>query len=142
QTEMDIIEHFQDHDAGKYIWMSTFSNQVALDQRYGPTYHSAVWKSSILRGAITETGLAASNVFLATATKYSMLQSPYVAKPESAMPGKEAKELAKLYAASADGDVPACGRCGSNPFIFEVTLHEVKPGMMDSYVTHMGENVF
>ena len=142
ETGMNIIGHFPDQDAGKYIWMRNYPNQAALDQRYRATYDSAVWKSGKLRGGITETGLAGSNVFLATATKYSMLQSPYVAKPESAMPGKEAKELAKLYAASADGDVPACGRCGSNPFIFEVTLHEVKPGMMDSYVTHMGENVF
>ena len=58
-------------------------------------------------------------------------------------PDPEAKQLTKMYAESKDGEVPNCGKCGSNPFIFEVTLHEVKPGMMDSgTVQYMGEQVF
>jgi hypothetical protein len=101
-----------------------------------------VWKSGKLRGGITETGLAGSTVYLATATRYSKLQYPYQPTPESATLGAEAKELSKLYALSPDGQVPSCGACGSNPFIFEVNLYDVKPGMMDTFVQYMGEKVF
>lgn len=142
EVGMNIIGHFPDLDASKYIWMRNYPNQATLVKRYRATYDSEVWKSGKLRGGITETGLAGSNVFLATTTKYSKLQNPYVATPESSVKGQGANELTKLYAASPDGNVPDCGKCGNNPFIFEVTLHEVKPGMMDNYVQYMGEKIF
>jgi hypothetical protein len=139
---MSIVGHFPDQDAARYIWFRTYPNEVTRDQRYRATYDSAVWKSGKLRGGITETGLAGSTVYLAAATKYSKLQHPYKPTPESATVGAEAKELAKLYAGSPDGQVPNCGKCGSNPFIFEVNLYDVKPGMMDTFVQYMGEKVF
>jgi len=138
-THMNIIGTFPDLDAGKYIWFRNYPNHKALDERYRATYDSETWKSGKLRGGITNTGIAFTNVYLATATKYSKLKDPYVAKPEVAVPTEEAKALAKMYADSKDGEVPNCGKCGSNPFIFEVTLHDVKVGMMDSYVEHMGQ---
>jgi hypothetical protein len=138
-THMNIIGTFPDLDAGKYIWFRNYPNPKALDERYRATYDSETWKSGTLRGGITDTGIAFTNVYLATATKYSKLQSPYVQKPEAAVPTDEARSLSKMYAESKDGEVPNCGRCGSNPFIFEVTLHDVKVGMMDSYVEHMGQ---
>jgi len=142
EVGMNIIGHFPDLEAAKYIWMRNYPNHATLEQRYRATYDSEVWKSGKLRGGITETGLAGSNVYLATATRYSKLQSPYTATSESAVQSPEAKKLAKLYASSPEGDVPTCGKCGANPFIFEVTLHEIKPGMMDTYVQYMGEKVF
>jgi hypothetical protein len=139
---MSIVGHFPDQDASRYIWFRTYPNEMTRDQRYRATYDSALWKSGKLRGGITETGLAGSSVYLATATKYSKLQYPYEPTPESATKGAEARALAKQYASSPDGDVPACGKCGSNPFIFEVNLYDVKPGMMDTFVQYMGEKVF
>jgi hypothetical protein len=139
---MSIVGHFPDQEAARYIWFRTYPNEMTRDQRYRATYDSAVWKSGKLRGGITETGLAGSSVYLATATRYSKLQYPYKPTQESAMKGAEAKELAKLYASSPDGEVPACGKCGTNPFIFEVNLYDVKPGMMDTFVQYMGEKVF
>jgi hypothetical protein len=139
---MSIVGHFPDQDAARYIWFRTYPNETTRDQRYRATYDSALWKSGKLRGGITETGLAGSSVYLASATKYSKLQYPYQPTPESATKGAEAKELAKQYASSPDGEVPNCGKCGSNPFIFEVNLYDVKPGMMDTFVQYMGEKVF
>jgi hypothetical protein len=139
---MNIVGHFPDQDAARYIWFRTYPNEATRDRLYRATYDSAVWKSGKLRGGLTETGLAGSTVYLAAPTKYSKLQYPYKATPQSTTRSPEAKELAKLFASAADGEVPSCGRCGNNPFIFEVTVSDVKPGMMDTYVQYMGDKVF
>ncbi len=139
---MSIIGHFPDLDASKYIWFRQYPNEKTRADRFRATYDSEVWKSGTLRGGLTDTGIVGSNVYLAAASSYSKLQYPFKPSHDTSMMSPAAKELAGKFAASGDGQVPSCGRCGDNPLIFEVTLHDVKPGLMDSYVKYMGEDVF
>jgi hypothetical protein len=139
---MSIIGHFPDLDASKYIWFRQYPNEKTRTERFRAVYDSEVWKSGTLRGGLTDTGIVGSNVYLATATRYSKLQYPFAPTHESSAMGPSAKELGSKFAASPDGQAPSCGPCGNNPVIFEVTLHDVKPGLMDSYTMYMGEQVF
>jgi hypothetical protein len=83
-------------------------------------YESEVWKSGQLRPKDVKIGISRTEVYLAKATRHSKLQYP---PAPSASLGSSAK--------------PA----GRSPLIFEVTLSEIKPGMMDTWVKYMGEKV-
>ena len=117
---MKIVGHFTDRVENKYIWMRSYPTEAARLQLFRDVYESEVWKSGQLRPKDTKAGINGTEVYLARPTKYSKLQYP---PPPSASLGSTVK--------------PA----GRSPLIFEVTLTEIKPGMMDAWVKYIGEKV-
>jgi hypothetical protein len=117
---MKIVGHFTDRVENKYIWLRSYPTESARLQLFKDVYESEVWKSGQLRPKDVKIGISGTEVYLAKATRHSKLQYP---PAPSASLGSTAK--------------PA----GKNPLIFEVTLSEIKPGMMDTWVKYMGEKV-
>lgn len=117
---MKIVGHFTDRAENKYIWMRSYPNEATRLQLFTDVYESEVWKSGQLRPKDVKVGITGTEVYLAKPTKYSKLQYP---PAPSASLGSTAKPS------------------GKSPLIFEVTLSEIKPGMMDTWVKYMGEKV-
>jgi hypothetical protein len=117
---MKIVGHFSDRVENKYIWLRSYPDEAARLQLFKDVYESEVWKSGQLRPKDAKVGITGTEVYLARATRYSRLQYP---PPASAGLGSTSKPS------------------GNSPLIFEVTLSQIKPGMMDSWVKYMGEKV-
>lgn len=113
---MNILGHFADQVENKYIWMRAYPDEATRLRRYKDVYESEVWKSGQLRQGI-ESGINGTEVYLSKPTKHSKLQYPPAPAAATAL-------------GSAKGAL-----------VFEVTLSDIKPGMMDTWVKYMGEKV-
>jgi hypothetical protein len=111
---MKILGHFIDQVENKYIWMRSYPDEATRLRLFKDVYESEIWKSGELRKGI-QSGIDGTAVYLTKPTRYSHLQYP--PPPPTAKPG------------------------GSSPLVVEVTMSEIKPGMMDSWVKYMGEKV-
>jgi hypothetical protein len=119
-VNMKIVGHFTDKVANRYIWMRSYASEAARLQLFRDVYESETWKSGQLRPKDARAGITNTEVYLAKPTRYSKVQYP---PPPSESLGSTVKPSAK------------------SPLIFEVTLQQIRPGMMDTWVKYVGEKL-
>jgi hypothetical protein len=117
---MKIVGHFTDKVANRYIWMRSYPSEAVRLKLFTDVYESETWKSGQLRPKDAKVGITNTEVYLTKPTKYSKLQYP---PPPSASLGSTVKPS------------------GQSQLIFEVTLQQIRPDMMDTWVKYMGEKV-
>jgi hypothetical protein len=112
---MRIIGHFTVPEQNKYIWIRVHPDEATRQQRFKAVYESAEWKTKFTDAR--EAGFEGSEVFLTRPAKYSKLQ----------------------YRDAAAGKLPA--PAGGEKSEYEFRFYDMKPGMLDSFVTYMGEKM-